>query len=315
MEKQSHHHSHSHAAGHAHGHHHSHSHSHGGSLKRMSWAFALNLGFAIIEVIGGLMTNSVAILSDALHDFGDALAMLIAIGLEKWSHKGSDQSFSYGYRRFSTLGAVITGVILVVGSIFILTEAIPRLMNPQQPHTNGMILLAVFGVAVNGFAAYRISHGTSLNEKMLMWHMLEDLMGWVLVLIGAIVMKFFDIPQLDAGMAIALSIWILYNVVRNLKEAIKVFLMASPTGLKVDDVIESMKKIPHVIDVHHAHLWSLDGEQHVFTAHLVLDSCVTPAEAQNIKAQVKKKAQEFGILEATIETELSGAECVDPQHP
>ncbi|MNL59823.1 Cobalt-zinc-cadmium resistance protein CzcD [compost metagenome] len=127
-------------------------------------------------------------------------------------------------------------------------------------------------------------------------------------------MKFFDFPQLDAGLAIALSMWILYNVVRNLKEAVKVFLMASPTGLKVETVIEAMKKLPHVLDVHHAHLWSLDGEQHVFTAHLVLDASVNAVDAQKIKAEVKKKAQEFGILEATIETELSGAECVDPHH-
>jgi cobalt-zinc-cadmium efflux system protein len=309
MEKKDHHHSHSHA----HGHHHSH--SHGGSIERMSWAFALNLGFAIIELVGGVMTNSVAIMSDALHDFGDALAMVIAIGLEKWSHRGSDHNFSYGYRRFSTLGAVITGMILVLGSIFILTEAIPRLLSPQQPHTTGMIFLAFFGVAVNGYAAYRISHGSSLNEKMLMWHMIEDLLGWVLVLIGAIVMKFFDFPQLDAGMAIVLSLWILYNVARNLKEAMKVFLMASPTGVVVNDVINAVKKLPHVVDVHHAHLWSLDGEQHVFTAHLVLDAKVSALEVQNIKAQAKKTVQEFGVFEATIETEFLGAECVDPQHP
>lgn len=144
----------------------------------MTLAFALNLSFSIIELVGGLMTNSVAILSDALHDFGDAVAMLLAIGLEKFSHRKSDGHFSYGYRRFSTLGAVITGVILVVGSILILMEAVPRLIQPQQPHADGMIGLAILGLAVNGFAAYRVSKGESLNEKMLMWHMVEDVLGW-----------------------------------------------------------------------------------------------------------------------------------------
>ncbi|WP_374030394.1 cation diffusion facilitator family transporter [Bdellovibrio bacteriovorus] len=128
---------------HSHGHHHHH--SHGAAVGRMTFALVLNLTFAVIELIGGLWTNSVAILSDALHDFGDAIAMLLAIILEKVSHKQSDGKFSYGYRRFSTLGAVITGLILVLGSIFILVEAVPRLFAPQQPHADGMILLAFFG--------------------------------------------------------------------------------------------------------------------------------------------------------------------------
>ncbi|MFM6928252.1 MAG: cation diffusion facilitator family transporter, partial [Bdellovibrio sp.] len=191
--KPNHHHSHSHS-----GHHHHH-HSHGAVIGRMRFAFVLNLGFALVELVGGYLTNSVAIMSDALHDFGDALAMIIAIVMEKVSHKSSDQKFSYGYRRFSVLGAVITGMVLIVGSIFILIEAIPRLINPQQVHANGMLLLAVLGVAINGFAALRVSKGTSLNEKMLMWHMIEDVLGWVMVLFGALIMKFFDIPQIDAG--------------------------------------------------------------------------------------------------------------------
>ncbi|WII71581.1 cation diffusion facilitator family transporter [Bdellovibrio sp. 22V] len=303
-----HHHSHSHS----HGHHHHH--GHGDVLGRMKMALALNLGFACIELVGGLWTNSVAILSDALHDFGDAIAVLLAIFLEKFSHKKSDGSFSYGYRRFSTLGAVITGVILVAGSIFILIESVPRLLVPEQPHANGMILLAFLGVAVNGFAAYRVSKGESLNEKMLMWHMIEDVMGWVMVLIGAIVMKFFDIPELDAGMAIALAAWILYNVFRNLREALKVFLMASPAQIAEGAVEAAVRKIPKVVDIHHGHLWSLDGENHIFTAHVVLADGSTIEDMESVKVQVKNLVKEFGIVEATIETETFSASCVDPEH-
>jgi len=280
----------------------------------MKLALALNLGFACIELVGGLWTNSVAILSDALHDFGDALAVLLAIVLEKVSHKKSDTSFSYGYRRFSTLGAVITGVVLVLGSIFILIEAVPRLLNPQQPHADGMILLAVLGVAVNGFAAYRVSHGSSLNERMLMWHMLEDVIGWALVLIGAIVMKFYHLPQLDAGMAIALALWILYNVFRNLREAVKIFLMAQPTQVQAAEVEAAIRGLDKVEDVHHGHLWSLDGENHIYTAHIVLGPMATVADMEAVKAEVKKLVKEFGIVEATIETEVSGAACIDPEH-
>lgn len=306
--EKNHHHHHSHS----HGHHHHH--AHGAVIGRMRFALALNLGFACIELVGGLWTNSVAILSDALHDFGDALAMLSAIILEKISHRKSDGNFSYGYRRFSTLGALITGVVLVIGSIFILIEAIPRLITPQQPQADGMILLAILGLAVNGYAAYRVSKGESLNERMLMWHMIEDVLGWALVLIGAILMKFFDLPQLDAGMAIALSLWILYNVFRNLREAMKVFLMASPTQLQVSEVEKTIRKVEKVVDVHHGHLWSLDGENHIYTAHIVMHATATVADMATVKSKIKNLVKEFGIVEATIETEIVGADCSDPQH-
>lgn len=311
MSEQMPHHSHSHSHSHAHGHHHHH--SHGGALGRMKWALALNFTFACIELVGGLWTNSVAILSDALHDFGDALAVGLAIFLEKLSHKKSDGDFSYGYRRFSTLGALITGLILIVGSIFILIESIPRLLNPQQPEANGMILLAFLGVAVNGFAAYRVSKGESLNEKMLMWHMIEDVLGWVLVLAGAIVMKFYDVPQLDAGLAIALALWILYNVFRNVREALKVFLMASP-NIKIHSVEKEILKIPKVIDLHHGHLWSLDGENHIYTVHVVVAENSTVQDMENVKLAIKKRVRDFGIIEATIETEVVGGACADPSH-
>ncbi len=307
-------HHHSHSGNKSHSHSHSHHHGHGAIIGRMRFAFILNISFAVIELVGGLMTNSVAILSDALHDFGDALAMVIAITMEKVSHKNSDEHFSYGYRRFSTLGAVITGVVLILGSVFILIEAAPRLIHPQQPHTDGMLILAVLGVAVNGYAALRVSKGTSLNERMLMWHMIEDVAGWVLVLIGAIVMKFFDVPQVDAGLAIALSLWILYNVFRNLKEAMRVFLMATPTGASVEEINAEIKTLDLVEDVHHSHLWSLDGENHVMSVHVVLKSTARIEDMQIVKMKIKDLVKKFGIIEATIETEIVGVSCLDPEH-
>ncbi len=209
---------------------------------------------------------------------------------------------------------MVTGLFLVKGSVVILFESVPRLFSPQQPHAEGMILLAILGVAVNGYAAYRVSRGGSLNERMLMWHMIEDVMGWVLVLIGALVMKFFNIPQLDAGLAIVLALWIMYNVVRNLGEALKVFLMATPSQTDIKVVQEAILKIPMVEDVHHGHLWSLDGENHILTAHVVVASSATMQEVEQVKSQVKKLVKEFGIIEATIETEISGGACIDPEH-
>lgn len=280
----------------------------------MKMALILNFSFACVELVGGLWTNSVAILSDALHDFGDALALGLAIGLEKISHKKSDAQFSYGYRRFSILGAVITGLILMLGSVFILIEAVPRLLHPQQPHADGMIALALLGLVVNGAAAYRVSQGLSLNERMLMWHMLEDVLGWALVLVGALVMKFFDFPQLDAGLAILLALWILFNVFKNLREVVQVFLMATPSHTDLATVEQALLKIENVVGVHHAHLWSLDGQSHVLTAHIVLAAHCKMEDVEQVKMLIKKRVQEFGIVEATLETELAGTACADPDH-
>lgn len=304
--------SHGHSNGHSHGH--SHSHSHAGTLNRIGLAFFINLIFAIIEIFGGFYTNSIAILSDALHDFGDAVAIGLSWMLEKWSQKSSDQSYSYGYRRFSTLAAVVTGVILLCGSVVILSEAIPRLMNPTKPDVNGMFGLAILGIAVNGYAAWKVSQGSSLNERMIMLHLIEDVLGWVLVLVGAIVMKFFDMPRVDAIMACVLSFWMLFNVFKNLREAMRVFLQGMPAHFEMSNLESAIRKLENIQDLHHSHIWSLDGEKHIFTTHVVLDSSVGHAQIDFVKEKIKEITASFGILEATIEIEFSNSKCVDPSH-
>jgi cobalt-zinc-cadmium efflux system protein len=159
-----------------------------------------------------------------------------------------------------------------------------------------------------------VSRGESLNEKMLMWHMVEDVLGWAIVFVGAIVMKFYHLPQLDAGMAIALALWILFNVFRNLRQAVDVFLMATPQGSNVGDVAAVILAIPGVEAVHHGHLWSLDGQSHIYTAHIVVKKDSSSEQISVIKNQAKKKVKELGIIEATLETEMSGMECMDPDH-
>lgn len=305
-----HHHHQHHHPNHHHGHHH-HLHSASQNLKV---AFFLNLIFAVIEIVGGFYTNSIAILSDAVHDLGDSLAIGLAWYLEKYSHKGSDNTFSYGYRRFSTLGALIIGLILVFSSVFILVKAVPRLINPEPTGTFGMLLLAVLGIVVNGYAAFRMSKGSSLNEKMVSWHLLEDLLGWVLVLIGALVIYFFKWYQVDAALAIILAAWIIYNVFSNLRATLSVFLQASPTHLKIEQMELDIGHIPKVKGVHHSHLWSIDGEKHIYTTHVVVGSELTLKEIELVKKSIKRYLQDQGVFESNIEIESSDAECADPQH-
>ena len=159
---------------------HEHMHS---SSNRIGWAFFLNVSFTIIEFIGGWLTNSTAIMADAVHDLGDSLSIGLAWFLNRLSNKQADGVFTYGYQRFSLLGALINGFVLIVGSIWVLREALPRLFDPQLPDAVGMLWLAILGVTVNGFAAYKLSHGKTLNARVLNWHLLEDVLGWVAVLI------------------------------------------------------------------------------------------------------------------------------------
>jgi cobalt-zinc-cadmium efflux system protein len=192
---------------------HDHSHEHSGT--RIRWAFFLNLAFTVIEFIGGWLTNSTAIMADAVHDLGDSLSIGLAWYLDTISKKKADKEFSYGYRRFSLLGAMINGSILIVGSLWVLSVAIPRLFAPEMPEATGMVYLAVLGVVVNGYAAFKLSRGKSLNERVLNWHLLEDVLGWLAVLIVAVVLLFVEWPILDPLLSIGFTLFILYNVTKS----------------------------------------------------------------------------------------------------
>jgi len=291
-----------------HGHHH---HAH----QEIGFAFWLNFIFAGIELVGGLYVNSVSILSDALHDFGDALFLAVAWMLEKKSLKMTDEQFSYGYRRYSTISTLLTSLVLILGSCLILVQSLPRLLNPVQPETNGMILLAVLGFAVNGIVVLRMRNGKSLNERALTWHFIEDLLGWGLILLSAVVMKFVHVPILDPLIAILISFFVIRNVWKSFQEAMAIFLQATPARVQVESIKKHLRSYSFLFDVHHLHVWSLDGEKHILTAHLVLKSGQMLDQLPTLKAQIKKDLEiKFQIQEATLEFEVQGEICHDPQH-
>jgi cobalt-zinc-cadmium efflux system protein len=293
---------------------HSHDHHHGSgstTSRRIAWVFFLNVIFTIIEFIGGWLTNSTAIMADAVHDLGDSFSIGTAWGLNKLSDKKANNTFSYGYKRFSLLGALINGLILSVGSIWILFEAIPRLVRPEMPHVEGMLLLSIFGIGVNGFAAYKLSEGESLNERVLNWHLLEDVLGWVAVLIVSIVLMFKTWPILDPILSIGFTLFILFNVSRNLKETILLFLQAAPDEQQVKEVHSVLLSKPEVNKLHHFHIWSLDGEHNVMTVHLVLNDEVTVSKMKNLKHQLQKQLATFKFVHTTIELEFADEECRD----
>ena len=292
---------------------HTHSHNHDESEKRIATAFFLNVSFTIIEFIGGVLTNSTAIMADAVHDLGDSLSIGSAWLLNRLGRKSADKEFTYGYRRLSLLGALINGLVLVIGSLWVLSEAVPRLADPLMPMTEGMIALAILGVSVNGFAAYRLSKGNTLNEKILNWHLLEDVLGWVAVLVVALILQFYDWPILDPLLSVAFTFFILFNVLRNLWVTGKLFFQAAPDKGLHDKIERSLLGVDGVSEVHHQHLWSLDGEKHVLTAHIVIDQNEDFSTNQyfTIKQSISRALEQYTLAHTTVEIELKQETCRD----
>ncbi|MEW5828824.1 MAG: cation diffusion facilitator family transporter [Chloroflexota bacterium] len=287
-------------------HSHTHTHDQTGDIRA---AFFLNLGFTVFEILGGLYTNSLAILSDAVHDLGDSLSLGMAWFLEKHSHRESDQRYSYGYRRFSLLAALVNTIILVVGSLYVLSEAVPRLLAPQHSDAGGMAVLALVGIAVNGAAVLRVRRGQSLNSQVIAWHLLEDALGWLAVLIVSLTLLVADIHVLDPILSILISLYVLYNVVRNLRQTLSLFLQAVPDTIVLPEVEHALASIPGVLSLHHTHVWSLDGEHHVLTAHLVVDENADKERLIRIKREANRLTAGMGLEHATIELEFENEDC------
>ena len=216
------------------------------------------------------MGKSVDILADALHDAGDSLALLLAWYLQKASGMERDPRFSYGYGRLSLLASLINGVVLLAGSIVVFLHVIPRLFEPQIVDATGMFWLALLGIVFNGFTFWRNRKSLSLNAKMVNWHLMEDVLGWTVVLIGSIAMHFGDFPWLDPLMALGVTLFILWNVFRSLRYFARIFLQSNPEDLDLDALESELRLMYNVEDVHDVHVWSLDGKYHVLSLHVVI---------------------------------------------
>ncbi|GAB1475129.1 cation diffusion facilitator family transporter [Bacteroidota bacterium] len=285
-----------------------HNHQAHSSGKNIAFAFILNFSFAIIELTGGILTNSVAILSDALHDFGDSLSLGVAYYLQKISGKKGDNRYSYGYKRFSLLGSVFISLVLAISSVFIIREGILRIINPQEANAQGMLLLSILGIIVNGAAVLKMKNAKNHNEKAVFLHMMEDVLGWIAVLIASIVMIFIDIPVLDPILSISITLWVLYNVYKNLKDTVSIMLQEIPKEIDIEKIKEDILKIDEIESIHDLHLWSMDGENHILTVHIVYSDGYKYKPESCVKRRVRDSVLKFGIDHVTIETE-SNEEC------
>lgn len=290
-------------------HSHDHGHAHPETTAGLRLAFFLNLGFALLEIGGGLWTNSLAIISDALHDLGDSAALGLSWYLDRYSKRREDVRFTYGYRRFSLLGALVSALILIGGSVAILTEAIPRLLDPEPAYAPGMLGFAVAGIAVNGLAALRVRQGKSMNAQMVAWHLLEDVLGWGAVFIVSVILLIWDVPVLDPLLSVGITLYVLYNVVVNLRKTLALFLQAVPETIDIPKIEQELRELHHVKDIHHTHIWSLDGERHVLSTHVVIDEDATKETAIDVKCRVREIVHQMDLEHVTVEIEYAGETC------
>lgn len=274
--------------------------------KNILIAFFLNLSFSVIEFIGGIFTGSTAIMSDAVHDMGDAASIGVSYFFERKSDRQPDEKYTYGYSRYSVIGGLITTLILLFGSLAVIYNAVHKLINPGEIHYNGMIVFAVFGVFINLAAALVTRKGESINQKAVNLHMLEDVLGWIVVLTGAVIMKFTGITIIDPIMSIAVALFIFINAIKNFKEVLDLFLEKIPEGINISVLKEHLCSIDNILDVHHIHIRSMDGYHIYATMHIV-----TNGNHKEIKEKVREELNEHGIIHATLELEDENENCSD----
>lgn len=267
-------------------------------------AFLLNLSFSIFECVGGILTGSTAILSDAVHDLGDAAGIGISWALERKSRRPADAACTYGYARYSVLGSALTSGLLLAGSAAVIVHAAGSLFAPPEIDYDGMLIFALIGLGVNAAAVWFTRGGDSLNQRAINLHMLEDVLGWAVVLAGALVMKWTDFSLIDPLLSLAVAGFILMHALRNLKETADVLLEKVPRGADITALREHLCELDGVLDVHQLRVWSLDGQRHCATVHIV-----TNGVSHEIKEAVRKELREHGIGHAVLELEAEGEGC------
>lgn len=297
--------------------HHDHEHSHGHNhahdrIKNIGVAVSLNFLFTIIEIVGAIWTNSMAILSDAIHDLGDTVILSFSYFSEKYSTKNTeDETYTYGLSRLPLLSAFLSSFVLLIGSIFILFSAIPRLFHPGDVNVPGMIILSIPGILINGAAILRLKKNEGLNSKVIALHLLEDALGWVAVLIVSIVMYFYYIPVLDPVLSIFFTLFILYRVLGNLKKSVLLFIQKAPPSINVFAIKSEILKMKNILEICDFHIWSLDSIRHIFTIHVRIKKQLGEKSISLLKENIRIVLKRHGSFHSTIEIEYSHEKCGD----
>ena len=272
-------------------------------MKNMKLAFILNFCFAILEFIGGIYTNSISIMSDALHDLGDSFAIGTGIFFKSISLKRPNIKYTYGYGRYSVVGALINLIILSVGSVLIIINSIPRLFMVEEVNHSGMFIFAILGILVNLIGAIKTSHSHDISEKVINLHLLEDLFGWILVLITSIAIGLWNVYILDPILSLILAGFIIINVIKNLKTIMNIILEKIPTNVDINHIKKEIISYDGVIDMHHIHIWTIEGNYNYLTAHIYIDKNMSNDSEELLKNEIKHRLLHLNINHSTLEFE------------
>ncbi len=271
-------------------------------------AFLLNLVFSIIEAIGGLLTNSISIISDSLHNLGDSITIGITYFFEKKSKKLPNKEYSYGYLRYTLLGSLIASFILLVGSVVIIYNVVPRLMTPQEVNYDAMIIFGIFGLLINLYAAIKVIRSKE-KDKKINTHLIEDSVIWLFLLIGSICIKVWNLIIIDPILSLLIAVYILYQVYKYMRNIYNIFMEKVPKNIKVDTIKNDIEENENVDNVHHIHIWSMDGVNNYMTAHIHLNKVLSEQDIINVKNSIKNKLREDKISHITLEVEYFNEKC------
>ncbi len=276
-------------------------HHHKKAGENLAFVFFMNLIFNIVVIIGALATNSMAILADFIHDFSDTISIALAWFLERVAQKDSTDKYSYGYQRFSILGAVIISVFVIIMAFVILSEAIPRLFSPEGVDAGGMLVVAIVGIVFKSISVYKLHRGETFNEKAILFHQLGDVFEWIAILILSIVLIFWDgAPYLDPFVSIGIALWLIFNLGRNLYKSVEVLLQKTPDYFDVDEFKEAISNIDGINEIDDFHIWSLDGIDSVMTLKVNVDF---GQNLDEIKKQIYIISKRYHVVDITVEFE------------
>ena len=271
------------------------------ATENISFAFFLNIIFMVVVAIGAVFTNSMAILADLLHSLSDTFALGFSWFFQRFSEKEEDNDFTYGYRRFSLLGAIITSSIVIIGSFLILVESVSRLFTPIEPHAYGMVVVAIFAIFLKILSICKIRGGKTLNERAVSIHLIGDLMGWVALLIVGGILIFFNIPILDVLLSIAITIWMIYNLAKTLFYSFKILLLQAPENVNQEKLKKDILSVEGIDDIIKFYLWSLDSEKNILTVKISLKDDLKVSDTENIKENINNLCSLQGIEDINIE--------------
>lgn len=271
-------------------------------------AFLLNLAFSIVEAIGGILTNSISIISDSLHNLGDSITIGINYIFEKKSKKLPNKEYSYGYLRYTMLGSLIASFILLVGSVIIIYNVVPRLIKPLSVNYDAMIIFGIFGLLINLYATIKIMRSKD-KDKKINTHMIEDTVIWLFILTGSICIKVFNLVIIDPILSLLIAVYILYQVYKYMKNIYNIFMEKVPKNVKIDEIKKDIESNENIDNVHHIHIWSMDGVNNYMTAHIHLNKILNEEEIIKTKNDVKNKLKEDKINHITLEVEYFNEKC------